>query len=221
MSCELCKETPGWVMTASGAAKCQCRAEDIAATVERSPIDGRSLSLATRALSTIGFFPREDEARMVIGDALAAMCPNVAALRYVVRRACELYQNWDRCGIQGLRQIVCYRFRPADGIEIYGTSAYPAGLPPDPKAKQPQLPAGSTLALPPGTVVSANERLDARVRLLAHAKDMNIHTRPRRPAQPPTNPNYRPIGQKEIDEAIEKRRDAAARREVFGVEENL
>lgn len=217
MKCELCDE--GWKITERGAVRCECQSAKMPESVQRTPIDGISLAQATKALSAIGYFPREPMAQGVIGDALAAMCPNVEALRYVVRRACELYQNWERCGIQGLRQIVCFRYRPADGIEIYGTLAFPGGLPEDPKAPKKLLDAPPMKALPPGNVVTEDSRMDARVRLLAHAKDMNVRIKKRVPQSIPTNPNYRPIGQREVDEAVRARREEAGRFELFGPEE--
>jgi hypothetical protein len=212
MTCNLCDE--GWRITERGAVRCECQSATVTQqSVHRSAIDGISLAQATRALSVIGYFPRDPMAQGVIGDALASMCPNVDALRYVVRRACELYQNWERCGIQGLRQIVCYRYRPADGAEIYGTSAYPGGLPPDPQAQGKGIAAPDLKALPPGAEISADDRIAKRVRLLAHVKDIN-HT-PKK-SSPPVDPNFRPITEADVQREIEKRRDEQARRELYG-----
>ena len=165
MNCEQCNDT-GWIVTERGAKRCPHFAERQA--TPRTPIDGRSLAMATRGLGAIGFFPRDQESQTIIGDALAAMCPNVEALRYVVRRATELYQVWDRCGIQGLRQIVSYRYLPADGISIYGSSEFPEGLPPDPKSNPPAaLPAGVTLQLPAGNESTADTELEQKIRTIA------------------------------------------------------
>jgi len=215
--CLICQGN-GWVETPNGARRCECFVDQRSDT-PKTPIDGRSLALATRALSAIGYFPRDHEAQTIIGDALAAMCPNVEALRYVVRRACELYQHWDRCGLQGLRQIVCFRYRPADGIEIYGTAAYPGGLPVDAKESTLTLPAAVPQLAIEGEVVegvSADARFDRKIRLLAHAKD--IRRRTKKTGEAPTNPNYRPIGDIEIQRAVDELHDQRARRELFGEE---
>ncbi len=218
MKCTNSNCQDGWVLTAQGAKKCECRKQSQPA-VTATPIDRRSLAMATRSLEAIGFFPRETEAQTIIGDALAAMCPNVEALRYVVRRACELYQHWDRCGLQGLRQIVCFRYRPADGVEIYGTAAYPGGLPADPKElTRAALPSAAQLAIESAGEegVSADAQLDRQIRLLAHAK--SLRSRPKKKGESPTNSDYKPIGEIEIQRAVEEHRDQKARRELFGDE---
>jgi len=54
----------------------------------------------------------------------------------MVRRAVALYRSWDKCGVLGLRQIVCARYRPVDGIESGPTDQFPEGL----RAKQVTIP---------------------------------------------------------------------------------
>ncbi len=150
------------------------------------------------------------------------MCPSVESLRYVVRRACALYQTWEKCGIRGLRQIVCSRYRPADGVEIYGTEFYPEGLPSEDPARNAQLDAGKDQKLI-GTAraepVTDDAEFDRRIRLAAHVKGPASLRRNAGPA--PINPNYKPIGPVEIARAVQELHEKRARHELFGnAEEN-
>ena len=163
MNCE-CGGT-GWVVTVAGATKCPCR--DAKTNGGRRLIDSKSLAQAVDALSVLAFFPAGQPARTVIGEALSNMCPYIECLRYVVRRACSLYKTWDRCGLPGLRQIVCARYRPADGIESSGTEDYPEGLPSEDHPLRISGP--ERLELPPGHTASTDPEAESMIKQVAES----------------------------------------------------
>lgn len=168
-NCEICNGT-GWQITDRGAIRCVCVKQN--RRIETgTPLAPASISVAVKALQALAFFPVERAAQTVIGDALAGMCPSVEALRYVVRRACSTYKTWDKCGIAGLRQIVCARFVPADGIESGPTECFPEGLPSETKHDPLALPAGVASKRLDGPV-SADAQMDQGVKALAAAKQL-------------------------------------------------
>jgi len=134
--------------------------------------------MAVKALSAIAFFPTEPMAQAIVGDALAAMCPSVAALRHAVRRACGLYKTWEKCGIQGLRQIVCASYQPADGIAAGPTEMYPEGLPSETRCDPLALPAGEVKRLAAGekSQVSHDARLSMAVNIAAESVKLRSAT---------------------------------------------
>jgi len=208
--CETCQGN-GWVVTSRGAKRCtDCISEK--PIDQRERIDERSLAQAVKALSVLAFFPVESAALAVIGEALSSMCPNVPSLRYVVSRACTLYRSWDKCGIPGLRQIVCSRYRPADGIESGPTDAYPMGLPADPTLPHNALLSGSPLKrIGPDDELSGDLEFDRKLRLLAHTKDLNVRLRKKTP-EPPSG--FKLITAADIERAVQENRDRKAREEL-------
>jgi hypothetical protein len=178
--CEVCHGV-GWEVTERGAKRCVCRLfEDPPHQTEQ--IADKAFAEAVTALGALAFFPTEQRARTVIGEGLARMCPTVDALRYVVRRAVDLYRTWDQCGMPGLRQILCCsKYRPVDGMMITRTEAFPEGVPPESPPMPPALPPGPQRgALPPGMAVSADSKMDAGVRTAAGP----IYGPQRRPIRP-------------------------------------
>jgi hypothetical protein len=116
---------------------------------------------AVRKLETgLNWFPKGKEQLTFVGDGLARMCRTKFAAMYVVARACELYQDWRKCGLMGLRQILTAKVLPREGPPIYTTDAYPEGLP---EAPQKPIPEFKTLELPPGCHVTENRKLDAAI----------------------------------------------------------
>jgi hypothetical protein len=164
--CEYCGGT-GWEPSGGGVTPCRCRPEKT--PQKREYIPDEAIFEAVKGLAVMSYFPSDPVARTVIGDAIASMCPSVEALRYLVRRACASHKTWDHCGIEGLRQAVCSRYYPADGIECFSTESYPEGLPSEHPPSIPALPSGAQKALPephPGAV-SADPEMDAMVKKLA------------------------------------------------------
>lgn len=171
MNCNECDGT-GWKITEKGATPCDCRKRKIAQSQAGTPLTAVAISQAIEALSVLSFFPKEKAARMMIGDAIGSMCSTVEQMRHMIRRAAGLYISWDKCGIPGLRQIVCHAGTPADGEVLMLTEAYPEGL----RSEKPAPPA--MRALPAGAPVTAELGIDAAIVNLARAKDIqNAHKR--------------------------------------------
>jgi hypothetical protein len=108
-----------------------------------------------------------------------------------------------------LRAVFCSRFKPKDGINAF-SSQFIDGVPPE---KAPPEPA--RLQLPPGHVASVDPLLESGIKILARETDMN---RPRVPLRPPvrptpvpTNPNFNPVTQADIDRAVNELHDQRAR----------
>lgn len=166
MNCKVCEDT-GWKITDAGASPCRCRKLRIAKATAGTPLTAAAVAQAVEALGdTLSFFPKGIAGRTVIGDAIASMCKTVEQVRHMVRRAVALYTTWDKCGVPGLRQIVCSAGLPADGVMLSITEAFPEGVP----LERPERPA--TLALPPGPQSEAVQQIAARVREIALARDI-------------------------------------------------
>lgn len=104
-------------------------------------LEAKTVKRALGSLSLLRFFPADEEARAMLGEILAAMCPNDEACEWLVRRTLEVHNEWP--GPVELRALLCSRYRPADGVEA-NSSAWPEGIPPS-RPAQEDLP-----ALPPG-----------------------------------------------------------------------
>lgn len=172
-----------------------------------SPIPVEQLTELVNELAAMAFFPAEREARGAIAEDIADICPNLNEARWLVKRFRQLFDRWP--GPRELRAVYCSRNKPRDGIEAVSEN-YPDGVPTPAGGTElawyPALaPASTPLLLPAGHVASADPTLDRRLQLLARSKDLNAPHRKKR-APEPTNPNYRPITQADIDRAIEEHR---------------
>jgi hypothetical protein len=175
----------------------------------------RVIELCT-PLMLLKFFPPDPEARTELLLMIGRMASNEDQVRWLVNRMLNLYDEWT--GPRTLRAVFCQKFKPADGEDLRTAicPGYPEGLPSE--KPEPQL-----LALPPGHVASADPELEAMVGKLV--EDMpkipasapltesdarfdrllkETLTAPAdRPLPPvPTNPNYRPITQEDVDRAV-------------------
>jgi hypothetical protein len=162
MSCNICQGT-GWIVTERGAKECQCRKAQQARDEQRTAVSPESITVALKAFDALAWFPKEPTARVFIGDAMRTMCPSAEALQYLVRIVLHHYTTWEDCGIPGLRQIVCTKFKPADGIESEPTKRFPDGLPSETKHEPLALPPGAHRALPAGHVASGDAQIDQAV----------------------------------------------------------
>ncbi len=204
MSC-ICEGT-GWVVTERGAASCKCRNQRIEASQAGTPITAAAIAQAVEALGdTLAFFPKGLAGRAVIGDAVSSMCGTVEQARYMVRRAVALYKTWDRCGIPGLRQIICHSGIPADGVMLSITESFPEGLPPE-RVGPPMA-----RLLPPGPKMDEARQIEATVGAIAKKvpppRNVDIHPLER------TTP-HRGITQADIDRAVEENRQRRAEAEL-------
>jgi hypothetical protein len=152
---------------------------------------------ATEALcDVLAFAPSTKLGRMLIANALIAMCPNEESVRWLVERACALHTKWGTCGIPGLRQILCSRYLPKDGLTISATEAYPEGVPPGRHLQQQPLFA----VLPPGRVASADADMDQRVQSVAQSKKL----------QPVPKREFKPVTQADVGETKRKKGEKGA-----------
>ncbi len=94
-------------------------------------------------------------------EELAAMCPDKEALEWLASRAIKVYRDWQ--GVLELRALLCSRYRPADGVEVY-SSVFPDAIPLEQSAEVPPL------ALPPGHTASADLKIEGMVADLAKRK---------------------------------------------------
>jgi hypothetical protein len=114
-------------------------------------------------LTLLRFFPSDENARAALVLLIGRMCSTEDQVRWLVRRTLAICNEWP--GPLVLRQILCSKFRPADGISAGGSSAFPDGAPSEKRIDAPAL-----SALPPGYVVSADKQLDDAVKSLAASK---------------------------------------------------
>lgn len=227
--CDACKGND-WILTerrgVSAMGRCGCvRGQMLTARAIRPTPPERAepvltadeISLAVEGLSGMPWFPHEEGARTMIADAIARLCSNSQACFELVRLMVDRYQNWP--GVREMRICYCAVIGlPLSGEDLHlaVSEFYPDGF-------GPVVPKGpATLALPPGHVVSADRQLDDSIQALAVAKDIDPETRRRaallRPwraaAEVPTNPDFKPVTQADIDKAVDELREKRARAEL-------
>jgi hypothetical protein len=169
MTCGLC-DGSGWKIRErgpySGVAPCVCQQAN-RPSEPRTPLTvGETLAAVNVLCETLAFAPTTDAARVLIANGLMEMCETAEQLRYVISRAVNLHTKWHTCGLPGLRQILCSKYRPRDGLVITATEAYPEGVPPD----KPLVETPRQFQLPAGVLVSADPAVEAEVRTIARAK---------------------------------------------------
>lgn len=92
--------------------------------------DKHYIELALDRLSMCRYFPSDSGARAAIGLLLARICPNREALDWLVGEFVDRVGEWR--GPVELRAVLCWHYRPADGIEA--TSQIPGYRPEDGEA---------------------------------------------------------------------------------------
>lgn len=125
-------------------------------------------------LTVMRFFPADETGRLALVKLIGRMTDSDPEerknqTRWLVKRMLELYNDWP--GPIELRAVFCSRFKPKDGVNAY-SKVFPAGLP-QTRRDLPGLDAPALKALPPGAVASADETLDAAVKVIAEAKQMS------------------------------------------------
>jgi hypothetical protein len=188
--CNICGGT-GFVIVERGgvsaAKRCDCRKPAGTEQAGR-PVTPEAATAATEALcDVLEFAPSTKLGRMLIANALVAMCFNEDSVWWLVERACTLHTKWSTCGIPGLRQILCSKHLPNDGLMISATEAYPEGVPSESPVQQLKL----SPALPPGRVASADSKMDRALQFVARSR--KLPPVPRR--------DFKPITQADVDEA--------------------
>jgi hypothetical protein len=163
-------------------------------------------------LGTMKFFPADPVVRLALVELMCDIAENEDQVRWLVKRVRTLYAEWP--GEHELRAAFCSRFPPKDGINACST-VYLDGIPSERKPEPFK-------ALPSGAKVSADRLLENAVCELAAAKNMNLAPIRRPPprrigsGETPTNPNFTPITQADIDRERQRLRDARAHRELAG-----
>jgi len=165
-------------------------------------------------LAVLPFFVHNEHTMNSLVKLCGSMCSSLAEVQWLVNRMTSgIYTQWP--GPAEMRACFCCRYKPKDGVNAY-SSVYPDGLPVDPTAPpRPEIGAPSSLSLPPGHAATVDRQIDSGIQAVAQLRDTNravrrFNTRER---QAPTNPNYRPITQAEIDRAVQENRDRRAREE--------
>lgn len=171
-----------------------------------------AIAVLCSELTLLKFFPSEQGARTALFLLIGRMCSNEDQVRYLVRRTLALCNEWP--GPVVLRQILCCKYKPADGIEAGGTASFPDGVPSEKRIEAPAV-----AALPPGHVATADRQLDAAVKLLAASKDLNRKLAPRGIPKDSISPERRAELQAQIDQAVFELRDKRARAELGEVAE--
>ncbi len=170
-------------------------------------------------LTLLQYFPADDGARMELAKLVARMCSDESQVEWLVNRTIALCTEWP--GPLVIRQILCSKFRPADGISAGATELFPLGPPSEAGDMRciAERGAPELLALPPGHVASVDPELDNMIKELAVKMDMRRpKPKPKPAAEVPTNPNFKPITQADVDRAVAEVREKRARAELFGGE---
>ena len=115
-------------------------------------------------LTLLRFFPGDQGARTALFLLIGRMCSTEDQVRWLVQRTLALSNEWP--GPLALRQILCSKFKPADGINTGGTSLFPEGVP-----SERRIDPAPMVALPAGSV-SADRELDTAVLDLAKRKGL-------------------------------------------------
>jgi hypothetical protein len=123
-------------------------------------------ALFTILCEALSFAPSTKAARVMVADALMDMCETAEQVRYVLRGAIILYTKWSTCGLPGLRQILCSKYRPKDGYDCTVTEAFPEGIPAD----TPVIEGEGYSSLPRGFAASIDPTLNYQVQAVARAK---------------------------------------------------
>ncbi len=170
-------------------------------------------------LTLLKYFPADPGARLELAKMVAGMATSESQVEWLTGRVLALCNEWP--GPRVMRQIFCSKFTPRDGIDISYSGMFPEGVP----SERGLLPAPEllALALPPGHQFTTDPELEAEaasavenmpriparrplsVRAEKFARELEeILTGPQdRPLPPsPTNPNYQPITQEDIQQAV-------------------
>jgi len=198
--CEVCRAGGDWLLIVehqgtTGAARCDCpRGKALAArSVRPVPperakpmLTAEEISGAVEGLAAMPWFPPDEGARIMVGDALAALCRDGLSCFELVRRMLVLYRQWP--GVREMRICYCALIGvplSGDDLHLEISEFYPDGF------GRQVAPTAVGLALPCGHA----------------AKDLNRLRRPVAMQQAPTNPNYKPITQADVDWAVQEARE--------------
>jgi hypothetical protein len=220
--CPECAPFGGSFMrTESGLTRCACprgqalrQAAVPKTTREVAPvISSGAAAICVEMLAALNYFPPEAGARSLIGAELRAMCSSEEDARWVVRRMAQLYSKWP--GILEMRRVYCNGRNPHDGVEAVGISeVYPDGIPSEKLA----TPDARRLLPAPSDQISAAKSIEATVRDLAIAKDLNRIGCPAKVRDIPINriTHENRITEADVRQAEDEYRTAKARALLVG-----
>ncbi len=168
-------------------------------------------------LAALKFFPSDPNAQSGLVQIACEMANSNEQIDWLVARMLTLYNEWP--GPREMRACFCSKHRPADGKECH-SQVYFDGIPSE-REETNRLILGPNHAR--GLIEGQQGQrgpmqigVDPAIQQVAKMRDLNREVaRKRRVEQPkPTNPNYRPISQAEIDAAVQQNRDKRAREEA-------
>jgi len=219
MSCPKCGGS-GWVIVfrrnLEAADRCPCKTvqQTAAAAAGEALTENVATAVVDALCDALDDAPRKTLGKALVVDALMSMCATADDAWWVARRATVLYTRW--CGVPGLRQILCARSVPKDGLEVSYSEAYPEGIPSERPALQEALP-----LLGPGKV-SGDAQIDTAVQRAAEATQLPAPDKPF-PIRTVSNQlsTRKPITRADIEqeeqrlrEEKERRLNEAAQREI-------
>jgi hypothetical protein len=153
-------------------------------------------------LTLLKFFPSDDGGRRALFLMVGRMCANEDQVRWLVRRTLELCNEWP--GPKALRQILCSKFTPADGVEASFTDVFPEGVPSE------QIQGTGALAEleqwkreHPQEIAAPMTDIEEQITLTLRRPRPVPHVVP----ETPINTNFQPITQADIDRAEREYRE--------------
>jgi hypothetical protein len=241
--CENCAPDGYWALASSGSMKrCDCprgRALADADQFRTSPpasefkidtdatLSEENAMVGVMLLSDMDFYPPERLVRMKIADELRCLCRDYEEMDWLVTKMIRIFTKWPK--IPALRQVFFTRYLPLDGIKPIGIceamlEAYPDGIPVD-HIEAPA--AGNFKAIAPpefaATIKQITEMFSMDAPPAPKATPPKARRAPEKPERKtkefpdrPSNPNFKPITQADIDRAVEKLRETRGRRELYG-----
>lgn len=233
--CKDCKGTNDWMLIErpsgiSGMGRCSCERGQTLLAMSARPIPplraepvltADEISLAVEGLSSIPWFPKEEGARTMIADAIARLCINSQACFELVRFMVDGYREWP--GVREMRICYCARI----GCPLSGEDLHLAISEYHPDGFGTAITAPAVVALAPGMsrmIASAVKTLPATIEVAASGFDMEAAQQLRREflrqqhreaiAALAKDPDYKPITQADIDQAVQELREKRARAEL-------
>lgn len=79
-------------------------------------ITEQNLNDANGQLKMLSYYPTDAETQAAIMRLLAKICPHVEALEWLVNTFVDRIGKWH--GPAELRAVLCWKYRPSDGVEL-------------------------------------------------------------------------------------------------------
>ncbi len=114
-------------------------------------IDVRRAAESLSELSLLPYFPTDESARAALVGLMSSAASNNEQIEWTVAKCLAHWDKWE--GPHELRALLCSKFRPADGVEVYSRlPQFADGIPSDDDDRNQTLigGAGEVKRLPPG-----------------------------------------------------------------------